>query len=180
MDTNDQQGASGSGQFGPGTYKTENSLRDHTIYYPTKSTGSTKMPVLIWGNGACSNQGKSNQALLQQIASHGFLAIAEGAPNGGGQSNAQTMKQAIDWVSQNAGKGAYANVDASKIMAAGFSCGGTEAMDNIADSRVKTIGIVSSGLLGNFGAASTWKKPVLFVMGGPGDIAYQNVSSPQR
>lgn len=135
------------------------------------------MPVLIWGNGACSNQGRSNQALLEQVASHGFLAIAEGAPNGGGTSNSQTMKQAIDWVTQNAGKGAYANVDASKIMAAGFSCGGTEAMDNIWDSRVDTIGIVSSGLLGNYTAASAWRKPVLFVMGGPGDIAYQNVSS---
>ena len=134
------------------------------------------MPVLIWGNGACSNQGRSNQALLEQVASYGFLAIAEGAPNGGGTSNSQTMKAAIDWVSQNAGKGSYANVDASKIMAAGFSCGGTEAMDNIWDSRVDTIGIISSGLLSNYNAANSWRKPVLFVMGGSGDIAYQNVS----
>lgn len=136
------------------------------------------MPVFIWGNGACSNQGLSNQALLQQIASYGFLAISEGGPQGGGGSNSQTMKAAIDWVSSNAGKGNYANVDAGKIMAAGFSCGGTEAMDNIWDSRVDTIGVVSSGLLSNYTAASAWKKPVLFVMGGSGDIAYQNVSSP--
>ena len=115
------------------------------------------MPVFIWGNGACSNQGLSNQALLQQIASYGFLAISEGGPQGGGGSNSQTMKAAIDWVSSNAGKGNYANVDASKIMAAGFSCGGTEAMDNIWDSRVDTIGVVSSGLLSNYTAASACK-----------------------
>jgi hypothetical protein len=133
------------------------------------------MPV--WGNGACSTDGRSNSALLQNIASYGFLAIAEGGPNGGGSSNAQTMRAAIDWVTQNAGKGSYANVDASKIMAAGFSCGGVEAIDNIWDSRVDTIGVISSGLLSNQTAAKDWRKPVLFVLGGSGDIAYQNVSS---
>ncbi|KAI4629663.1 uncharacterized protein J4E87_002849 [Alternaria ethzedia] len=168
-----QQG-SGAGPYAPGTYKTESSLQGHTIYYPTKSTGSEKLPVLVWGNGACSTDGRSNSALLQNIASYGFLAIAEGGPNGGGTSNAQTMRQAIDWVTQNAGKGNYANVDASKIMAAGFSCGGVEAIDNIWDSRVDTIGIVSSGLLTNYTAANNWRKPVLFVLGGSGDIAYGN------
>jgi dienelactone hydrolase len=135
------------------------------------------MPVLVWGEGACSTDGRSNSALLQNIASYGFLAIAEGGPNGGGAaSTAQTMNQAITWVTQNAGKGAYANVDASRIMAAGFSCGGVEAIDNIWDSRVDTIGIISSGLLQNQTAARDWRKPVLFVLGGSGDIAYANVS----
>jgi dienelactone hydrolase len=123
------------------------------------------MPVLVWGNGACSTDGRSNSALLQNIASYG------------GSSSAQTMRAAIDWVTQNAGKGSYANVDASKIMAAGFSCGGVEAIDNIWDSRVDTIGVISSGLLSNQTAAKDWRKPVLFVLGGSGDIAYQNVSS---
>ncbi|EDU50211.1 Dienelactone hydrolase [Pyrenophora tritici-repentis] len=169
-----RQSGSGNGPFGPGTFKTDSSLAGHTIYYPTKSTGSTKIPVLVWGNGACSTDGKSNSALLQQIASHGFLAISEGSPNGGGSSSAATMKAAIDWVTKVAGTGAYANVDASKIMAAGFSCGGVQAMDNINDPRVDTIGVVSSGLLSNTNAAKSWKKPVLFVMGGSGDIAYNN------
>lgn len=133
--------------------------------------------MLVWGNGACSTDGKSNSALLQNIASYGFIAIAEGAPTGGGSSNAQTMKAAIDWVSKVAGTGDYKNVDASKIMAAGFSCGGVEALDNINDARVDTIGVISSGLLSNTDAAKSWKKPILFVMGGTGDIAYNNVSS---
>jgi len=170
-----QQG-SGAGPFAPGTYKTDSSLQGKTIYYPTKTNGSEKMPVLVWGNGACSTKGLSNSALLQNIASYGFLAIAEGGLNGGGTSDAQTMKQSIDWVIQNAGKGDYANVDATKIMAAGFSCGGVEAIDNIWDSRVDTIGIISSGLLTNYTAANNWMKPVLFVLGGSSDIAYPNVS----
>jgi hypothetical protein len=172
--TTHQQG-SGAGPFAPGTYKTDNSLQGHTIYYPTKFTGTTKMPVLVWGNGACSTDGRSNSALLQNIASYGFLAIAEGGPNGGGSSNAGTMKAAIDWVTRTAGTGAYANVDATRIMAAGFSCGGVEAIDNIWDSRVDTIGVISSGLLQNQTAARDWRKPVLFVLGGNGDIAYGNV-----
>jgi dienelactone hydrolase len=136
------------------------------------------MPVLVWGNGACSTDGRSNSALLQNIASYGFLAIAEGGPNGGGSSNKDTMRAAIDWVTKTAGTGAYANVDASKIMAAGFSCGGVEAIDNIWDSRVDTVGVISSGLLSNQTAAKDWRKPVLFVLGGSGDIAYANVGFP--
>jgi hypothetical protein len=90
------------------------------------------------------------------------------------------MKAAIDWVTKAAGTGAYTNVDASRIMAAGFSCGGLEAIDNIWDSRVNTIGVISSGLLRNQSTARDWRKPVLFVMGGSADIAYANVSSPRH
>jgi dienelactone hydrolase len=87
-----------------------------------------------------------------------------------------TKTPCAHWVTKNAGTGAYANVDASKIMAAGFSCGGVEAIDNIWDSRVDTVGVISSGLLSNQTAAKDWRKPVLFVLGGSGDIAYANVS----
>lgn len=59
---------SGAGPYAPGNYKTDSSLQGHTIYYPTKSTGSEKLPVLVWGNGACSTDGRSNQALLNNIA----------------------------------------------------------------------------------------------------------------
>jgi len=170
-----QGSGSGAGPYGPGTYKTDSGLSGHTIYYPSKTPANNeKLPVLVWGEGACSNDGTSNSALLQNIASYGFLAVAEGAPRGGGTSNSASMKAAIDWVTKVAGTGAYANVDATKIMAAGFSCGGTEAMDNVWDSRVDTIGVISSGLLSNQSAAAQWRKPVLFVLGGTSDIAYNN------
>jgi dienelactone hydrolase len=131
--------------------------------------------VLVWGNGACSTQGTSNTALLQNIASYGFIAIAEGAPSGGGTSNAQTMAAAINWAAKTAGTGSWTAMDASKIMAAGFSCGGVEAEDNLQNANVKTVGVISSGLQSNTGAAKNFKKPVLFVIGGSGDVAYQNV-----
>jgi len=87
------------------------------------------------------------------------------------------MAAAINWIAKAAGTGDYANVDATKIMAAGFSCGGVEAMDNIWNSNVKTVGVISSGLLTNYTAASQFKKPVLFVIGGSSDVAYNNVST---
>jgi len=88
------------------------------------------------------------------------------------------MAESIDFATKVAGTGKYANVDATKIMAAGFSCGGVEAMAQSWDPRVKTIGIFSSGLLTNYTAASTFTKPILYVIGGSGDVAYANASTP--
>jgi len=85
------------------------------------------------------------------------------------------MTASIDFAVKVAGTGRYANVDATKIMAAGFSCGGVEAMAMSWDPRVKTIGIYSSGLLTNYTSASTFTKPLVYIIGGSGDVAYQNV-----
>ncbi|PVH97996.1 alpha/beta-hydrolase [Periconia macrospinosa] len=169
-----RQGGGGDGPYKPGTYKTDSSLQQHTIYLPTNPPADLKLPVLVWGNGGCGADGTSTAQFLQQVASYGYIAIASGGPGQQGSTTSAMMKQSIDWVTQNAGKGAYANVDATKIMASGFSCGGVEAMDQIWDPRVKTIGVVSSGLLTNQTAAKSFKKPIVYIMGGSGDIAYAN------
>ncbi|KAL2180443.1 uncharacterized protein P884DRAFT_297120 [Thermothelomyces heterothallicus CBS 202.75] len=67
-----------------------------------------------------------------------------------------------------------ANIDASRITAAGWSCGGIEAYAQIWDDRVQSIGIWSSGLPDNHTAANDFTKPVFFFLGGPSDIAYGN------
>ncbi|CAJ2509349.1 Uu.00g143750.m01.CDS01 [Anthostomella pinea] len=163
----------GDGPYGPGQLFTETSLPQHTIYMPSKP-GNASLPVLVWGNGGCSAEGDSNSELLNQIASYGYLAIASGSPGQQGNTTSQQMTESITWAVANAGKGAYANVDATKIMAAGFSCGGIQAYDQIWDSRVATIGIFSSGLLTNTTAASSFNKPILYCLGGTTDIAYEN------
>lgn len=155
---------------------TDPNLADHAIYIPTADTGTTKLPVLVWGNGGCGGDGASNAALLNNIASYGYLVVASGAPGGQGSTTAEMMTASIDFAVQSAGTGTYANVDATKIIAAGFSCGGVEAMAMSWDERVATIGVVSSGLLTNQTAASTFTKPLVYIMGGSGDIAYENVS----
>jgi dienelactone hydrolase len=131
---------------------------------------------MLWGNGGCSADATGQAPFLQQLASYGVLVIASGTPKGGGSTTSQVMRQSIDWITQQAGKGNYANVDASRIVAAGWSCGGVEAYDQIWDSRVSAIGIWSSGLLTNYTAAKSFNKPVFFFLGGSGDIAYANVS----
>lgn len=137
------------------------------------------MPVMVWGNGACSDNSLSHQNFLLEIASYGIVIVVSGVPNGGGGTSAQTMTQSIDWAVANAGKGNWVNMDASRIAVAGMSCGGIEAYANSLDDRVSAVGIFNSG---QYDAAGTnanvppINKPIFFFLGGPSDIAYQNVS----
>lgn len=132
------------------------------------------MPVLVWGNGACSDDGTSAQNFLAHIASYGFVAIASGTPGGaGGSTTVEWMTEAVEWAAGGAGG---LNVDSASIMAAGYSCGGTEAYEMEKNEAVSTIGILNSGLLGNYEFASQLTKPIMFALGGPEDIAYENVS----
>jgi hypothetical protein len=43
---------------------------------------------------------------------------------------ADLQKKALDWVDKNAGQGKYANLDKTRIAAAGQSCGGLETYVN--------------------------------------------------
>ena len=151
---------------------TNSGLPQHTIYRPQGGNPGA-LPILVWGNGACSADGTSVSEFLSEIASHGYLVISQGAPGGGGSSTVDQMRQAISWAANGAG-GAF-QVDTSKIMTAGYSCGGTEAYEFANDDRVTSIGILNSGLLGNYDFAGTIRKPMIFMLGGPSDIAYQNV-----
>jgi hypothetical protein len=54
-------------------------LPNHTIYRPQRWP-ATPVPVYLWGNGGCSDNGLSHAAYLRQIASNGYLVIALGAP----------------------------------------------------------------------------------------------------
>jgi len=132
------------------------------------------MPVLVWGNGACSDDGTSAQNFLAQVASHGFVAISSGTPGGsGGSTTVDWMTEAVEWV---VGGANGLNVDSSRIMAAGYSCGGTEAYQMQNNDAVSAIGIFNSGLLGDYEFASQLTKPILYALGGPDDIAHGNVS----
>ncbi|KAL2072919.1 hypothetical protein VTL71DRAFT_10243 [Oculimacula yallundae] len=164
----------GSGRFAPAAYTQDNTLTGHTLFAPKTVPSGVKMPVLLWGNGGCSADSLQSAPFLIQLASHGILVIASGTPKGSGSTTAAQMTAGIDWIKNKAGTGAYANVDASRIIAAGWSCGGVEAYAQAWDSRVQSLGIWSSGLLTNYTAAGAIKKPVFYFMGGSGDMAYAN------
>ncbi|KAL8349277.1 hypothetical protein RB601_001936 [Gaeumannomyces tritici] len=173
---NARQGAAGGTGKYPAAYTTDSSLPKHTIYAPKTVPQGVKLPIMVWGNGACAADGLAFRGFLTEVASHGYVIIASGAPNGQGSTTSKQMRDAIDWISARAGTAGtpYAAVDKTKVAAAGMSCGGVEAYDQKDDARVATLGIFNSGLLQNTGAVATIRKPVFYFMGGTSDIAYQN------
>ncbi|MDG4839617.1 cellulose binding domain-containing protein [Micromonospora sp. WMMD967] len=167
----------GSGPY-PADYETSASLANHTIFRP-QNLPTERLPVVAWGNGGCSGNGLSQGNFLREIASHGFLAIANGAPNGSGSTTSQMLTQSIDWAfAENARQGSkyYNKIDTTKVAVAGFSCGGLEAYAVSNDPRVTTTGIFSSGLLNDADDYQLRRltKPIAYFVGGPSDIAYPN------
>lgn len=164
---------------------------------PSNPPQDLSLPVLIWAEGGCDNNGTKFANFLSNIASYGFIVLANGPPTKGGDSdveNPQYLHDSILWIRAKAGAscgGRYQNVDTSKIAAAGQSCGGLEAYTMRNDSRVSYLGIFNSGFLQNVPEKalpanivveppSTIKqvhKPVFYFLGGPTDVAYPNVSS---
>jgi hypothetical protein len=174
-----QDTSGGSGQY-KANYSTIPGFDRHTLYAPLLLPPNVKLPVIVWGNGGCSGDGLGFSKFLTEIASHGYFIIANGKPGAGMASatKANDLPDAIDWVYANAGKGAYATVDKTRLAAAGQSCGGIQAYSASLDSRVTLTGIFNSGLIsqGNSMLFDKLNAPIGWFLGGPTDIAYENVS----
>jgi hypothetical protein len=147
----------GSGKY-PAHFLTEPSLANHTIYAPkTPPPANVKMPVLIWGNGGCTSSGTPYAAFLTEVASHGYLAIANGPPGGspplldipasaGGVlpgpngevifpkgaekgNGVSKVKDMLDAIDWvvKGNANKFGNIDIDSFITAGSSCGGLEA-----------------------------------------------------
>jgi hypothetical protein len=127
----------------------------------------------------------SNAAAMAEIASHGYFVIADGTPGGRGNipmGNGDMTPMGkqligyIDWaLAENARPSSayYNSLDAKKVAANGFSCGGLMAIGTVGDPRITTWGVTSSGMARvNADFYTRVRTPVLFVEGGPGDVAY--------
>jgi hypothetical protein len=153
-----------------------------TIYRPSDLGGAQKYPILVWGEGGCSQDGYSNQAAMGEIASYGYFIVADGTPGGtnscaGGQDG-KAFLDYITWAIAENDKSCsayYQSLDTTKIAADGFSCGGLMAENVSGDPRFATVGITSSGL---FSAdQNLYKKihtPFKILLGGSSDMAYTN------
>ena len=110
----------------------------------------------------------------------------EGAPLSSDTKPAALTK-AIDFaVAANAQPGRYHNrIDTSAIAVAGHSCGGLQALAVAGDPRVKAVVIQNSGIFPDgttpiegmdLGKAQLKQlhTPILYILGGPRDIAYEN------
>jgi hypothetical protein len=161
-------------------------INEGTIFRPMDLGGAEKYPIFVWGEGACSRNGLSNQTAMAEIASHGYFVIADGTPNGSGNramvSDVVAMGKPliayIDWAIAENSKPCsayYQSLEPTKLAANGFSCGGLMAIGTAGDPRITTWGQNSSGLLGAMPAFyRTVHTPALIVLGGSGDVAYPN------
>ena len=72
-----QKGAPPSGPY-PVVIEHDQRLATHTVYRPA-TLGPSKHPVLVWGNGACVKNGLTFPEYLSEIASYGFVVVADGS-----------------------------------------------------------------------------------------------------
>jgi len=165
----------------------DSGIKEGTIFRPSDLGGTEKYPIFVWGEGGCSLNGLSNSAAMAEIASHGYFVIADGTPNNSSSRNMDSANPAamgapllayISWAIAENDKPCsayYQSLDSKKIGANGFSCGGLMAEGTAGDPRITTWGLNSSGLFGaNQAFYKTIHTPVLIVLGGPSDIAYEN------
>lgn len=178
---------------------TDATLPTHTLFRPDNITDlgeQKKLPVIVWGNGACHDSPWEHVNFLNEIASHGFLVIAIGTmPKETGEqvterSSSSKLTEAIDWaIAQNSDKSSayYQKLDTEQVGVSGMSCGGLQALDVAGDSRVATLLVANSGIFnepmpeGLPGMPNLNKKqlekihtPTLYLLGGTSDIAYNN------
>jgi hypothetical protein len=179
------------------------SLPDHVVYRPANlaALGALKLGVVAWGNGGCSDDGASARNHLLELASHGYLVIASGRiysgpgahpapspPKPFPRTPTVALTEAIDWAlaeNKRQGSAYFGRIDPAAIAVAGFSCGGLQAALVANDPRVATLIMQNTGTYEGERATmpglkvpkSTLKSfhtPVLYILGGPTDVAYQN------
>jgi enterochelin esterase-like enzyme len=198
----------GSGPY-PAVMEVDPSLPRHVIYRPQAldRLEGRKLGLYIWGNGACTDDAASVRNHLMEIASHGYLVVAPGyvgeqleavrrsrpAPAPGTPpvppTTTQDLRDGLDWaLAQNglAGGKYRGLIDTSAVAAAGFSCGGVQAIELASsDPRVTALIVDNSGLFPDGSARlpgmdvpksalQALRTPVLYLMGGPTDIAWVN------
>jgi enterochelin esterase-like enzyme/dienelactone hydrolase len=198
----------GGGPY-PAVMEVDPSLPRHVIYRPENLAAlkQKKLPIYIWGNGACTDDGASVKGHLLEIASHGYLVIAPGyvgdelkrvqaarGPHADGAppavpTSVQDLREGLDWaIAQNTRAGGRYRglLDTHAVAASGFSCGGVQAIDLASsDPRVTALIVQNSGLFPDDSqrlpgmdtpksALAKLRMPVLYIMGGPTDIAWTN------
>jgi dienelactone hydrolase len=181
------------GLFTPVTVAAAAGLPTHTVYHPAALSGFSQqnpLPILVWGNGACRNDGRRFEGTLTKVASHGFLVVAvglfepkEGAPSTTGAQ----MIEGIDWaIGANADGPLKGKIDTGHIAVMGQSCGGLMTIEAAHDPRIDTIGVINSGVY-NRGPGTglsittatkdtlaTIHTSTLYINGGEADAAWPN------
>lgn len=110
------------------------------------------------------------------------------APTPDDYTSIEQVRQSIDWAiaqSSNPKSPYFQKIDPTKVAVSGFSCGGIQALKLAGDPRVKAIVVHNSGLLPDGSPPmafisttkvllNTLRLPIIYIQGGPTDIAYEN------
>ncbi len=182
---------------GSGLFKavavSEKSLPYYVVYRPKElrptSEREKRLPVLIWGNGGCSDTSVGYERMLVNVASQGYIVIAIGELQmaQGDRKEKQTpsgmMLDAVKWICgqvQDKKSDYYDCVDTTRIASAGHSCGGAQTLYSCGDAHFKTHLILNAGM-GDMEMADASRAslaslhcPILYLTGGEKDMAYNN------
>ena len=160
------------------------------------------LPLVVFGNGGCMNTSVYFERFLSEIASFGYVVIAVG-PYHETIEEAQADEDAAEWTDyhlltdamdlmQKAVKDEksifYKAVDMNKVAVMGQSCGGLQALAVSGDTRVKTTICLNSGVITpteeqiqrnlnlviDKSALNKLHAPILYLVGGRTDTAYEN------
>lgn len=152
----------------------QSSLPDHTEYRPKDlaALGRNRLPIVVWANGGCADDGTAFRWFLSEISSYGFFVVANGPigadphafddpvprpmrPVNAAQlpppaTHTSELIDAINWaIAENsrAGSALQGRLETDKIAVMGQSCGGVQAIEASRDPRVSTTMVWNSGLL---------------------------------
>jgi hypothetical protein len=165
-------------------------LQDWTVYRPD-DLGDGKHAVLAWANGGCLQNGTLYGQWLLELASYGFIVLADGQllpadadPAAGGiRSGADGGPQlmALAWITSENDRPCsqyFHKIDVTKFAVAGQSCGGLMSLSAAGDKRIATAIIFNSGLFSpDQSIYSALHAPMAYFIGGMSDIAYSNAET---
>jgi dienelactone hydrolase len=182
----------GSGPY-PAIVATEATLPDYAVYRPrdlvAAARASGALPVMVFGNGGCSDSSLSHERVLTEIASHGYIVLAIGAlelapgTRRHERTESSRLTDAMDWIEKQAADPEseyYQRAAVDRLAAGGQSCGGAQVLYVASDPRVKTSLMFNSGI-GDMTMAGASRESlpglhssIVYIVGGASDVATAN------